>query len=612
MTTTTTTTRTLIVCDVQPDVINKIQPNSTRRKFVDLLNLTVAAARKAACNSTQIIYTQLRFPNGYDEIPLNHPRLGVLRKLGSDKVKWFTSKVLCVAGTSNTDSDEVDNKANEIVVTRTTFLPQATDAQLVDALAKGDQQQIVTVIGYGPTVQSICHLLGDMICVSGTVEIIKECIVDEIPERSRSFLQHGLLFRETVTTLVDYLESLDMLHEQIQVDRESAPSSCVTPPPSQKYVCDVGRGGHLSLFMPYLTKQYGYVEWPLQPWYQERKSLSANKQYYCPLGRRVVELCDEPQFSIATRFFLLGRQFLDEKDLLYGLVPELMPPTFHTLQEAQEYAEKQQDKISMWFLKKVNQNGGRAVDVLLKLPTEPLAQDDQLQAHVPRPLLWEGTYKCHIKTYYFLSTCCCFDPQEEEGKQSSIEWHLYLHDLYFLATANKPWMIDDNSDDCQITTMRTQRLYPDHPWRMQWNLTQLCETHLQTVVSRAIEQGKLQVPTSSQPAKKETSTTTTTTTTMQFEINSADWMLSDDGRIYLIECNGIPVLYDSQNPNQPLCTKGLRLYDRLHKENPQTAVVDDHDLLKDAVTMVMKGNPPKNSLWKRIATIPAIEASVEE
>lgn len=82
-------------------------------------------------------------------------------------------------------------------------------------------------------------------------------------------------------------------------------------------------------------------------------------------------------------------------------------------------------------------------------------------------------------------------------------------------------------------------------------------------------------------------------------------MLDQDGRMYLIECNGIPVLYDGEQ-SQTLCTRGLKLYDQLYKENPNTAVVNDHDLLKEAVTLAMTGSPPSNSLWKDIATIPAV------
>ncbi|CAB9525237.1 expressed unknown protein [Seminavis robusta] len=570
--------KTLIVCDVQPEVVKKLpQP----RLFCDVVNLAVAAARQHG--QTRILYTQLKF-DSYDTIPPTHPRLGVLRKLPAT-VKWFTSSDLCIAGTDNNKHQE------ELILPRTTFLPQA-DTPWTDAfndVSTKDHQ--VTVVGYGPTVQTVCHLLGDILALPN-VDIIRECVADETPARCQAFLNHGLLFRETVITMTDYLESLDLLHERIETSMDLPPSA---PPPNQ-YVCDVGRGGHLSLFMPYITNKYGYCQWPTQPWYQEG-GLSLIKQYYCPLGRWVIPLCDEPQFGSGPRFFLMGRQFLDEKDLLFDLVPELMPPTFHRLEEAKEYLAAQGKEL-LWFLKKVNQNGGRAVDVLKTLPTQPLAKDDQLQAHIPRPLLWEGGLKCHVKTYYYLSAC-------QLPNSNDVEWQLYLHDLFYLAVASKPWSTEDLSDECQITTMRLQRLPADHPWRIQWKLSELCPKHLETIMTRAIQQSKLQVPV----VNEENSVSETRTfRTLQFEINSADWMLDEDGRIYLIECNGIPVLYDG-GQSQPLCTRGLQLYDSLYKKDPQTAVVNDHDLLEDSVDLAMTGKVPATSLWKLVAAIPAVKTT---
>jgi hypothetical protein len=91
---------------------------------------------------------------------------------------------------------------------------------------------------------------------------------------------------------------------------------------------------------------------------------------------------------------------------------------------------------------------------------------------------------------------------------------------------------------------------------------------------------------------------------LQFEIHSADWILDEDGRMYLIECNGIPVLYDP-GQKQPLVTRGLQLYDRLYREDPEGAVVNDHPLMKDAVHLAIKGTVPRGSLWKHIMTVPA-------
>jgi len=376
----------------------------------------------------------------------------------------------------------------------------------------------------------------------------------------------------------------------------------------QKYVCDCGRGGHLSLYIYYLVRDYGYNEWPRQPWFQD---ITKGKKYYCPLGRRVVDLCDEPQFSSCIRFFLSGREWLDEKDLLYSLVPELMPPTFHTLQDAQDYRDNFGiNSNHIWFLKKVNQNGGRAVNVLNKLPTEPLTPDEQIQLHIPRPLLFHKSqdingneipnerYKCHVKTYQWIG--CVYN------SDGTLSWQLYMHDLYYLATAYLPWDPENLSDDVQITTMRTHRLYSDHPWRVEWDLTKKCQKNMEMILQVAVDKGKLKCPTSQicSTSSNTGNKTVPSKGASQFEINSADWMLDEEGIMYLIECNGIPVLYDPEI-SQPLLTRGLKLYDGLYKNDPEGAVVNDHDLLKESIGLALEGKLPKSSLWTHIVTIPS-------
>lgn len=181
---------------------------------------------------------------------------------------------------------------------------------------------------------------------------------------------------------------------------------------------------------------------------------------------------------------------------------------------------------------------------------------------------------------------------------NKISWQLYMHDLYFLATADKPFDPTDLSDEVQISTMRRHRLYADHPWRVQWDLTKKCESKMEVILRRAVEQGKMQC----QPPSLEQQHAFGRAA-LQFEIMSADWMLDEDGNMYLIECNGTPVLYDPVI-SQPLTTRGLKLYDGLYKENPTGAVVNDTDLLKEAIGLALKGKLPKTSLWKHIATIP--------
>lgn len=571
--------KTLIVCDVQPDVVNKLPQPSL---FVDLVATAVQAARTTQ-EDVNIVYTMLKLEPGYAQVQESHPRLGILRRIGAKNtgLKWFTSSELSVAAKPD---------STETVVTRSTFLPHASDTKLLEVLKNclGDSSEGThqfTVVGYGPTVQAICNLLGDILSVP-KVQVLRECVGDENKDRAL-LLQTGgsLLLGEDVVSLVDYLEATDLLHEQIDLDKATVNGKAKT-----KYVSNCDRGGHLSLFMPYLLRDHGYTEWPIQPWYQEQTNSLTNKQYNCPLGRRMVDLCDEPKFSSCVRFFLAGRQHLDEKDLLHAIVPEFMPPTFPSMEAANAYAAEQPKNTDLlWFIKAVNQNGGRAVRVTRDLATEPpLGPDEQLQVHIPRPLLYEER-KCHVKTYQFLS--CTTNGDE-------IAWQVYMHDLFYLSTASRPWSTDDLSDEAQITTMRTHRLYPDNPWRVQWNLTAVVRAKMQTLMERAVEQKKLVVP---EPIEGQDSVSTKSA--LQFEINSADWMLDEDGRVYLIECNGIPVLYDAGMP-QALVTKGLNLYDGLYQQNPDAAVVNDHDLIQEAVGLALTGKVPKTSLWTHLTSIP--------
>ncbi|VEU35765.1 unnamed protein product [Pseudo-nitzschia multistriata] len=399
---------------------------------------------------------------------------------------------------------------------------------------------------------------------------------------------------------------MDLLQQRIT----DFPTSIENKPGSsaQRYVCDCGRGGHLPLYMTYLVRDHGYMKWPQQPWFQD--ITNHGKQYFCPLGRRIVELCDEPQFCSSTRFFLKNRKWLDEKDLVLKLVPELMPPTFDKLQDAKNYCDhirisSGDSENLVWFLKKINQNGGRAVHVSLGLPTKALEPDEQLQVHIQRPLLCQyskiingqevfGCHKCHVKTYQWIGCT-------KDEATNKISWQLYIHDLYYLAIADEPFDPSNVSDEVQITTMRRRRLYADHPWRVQWDLTMKCQTNMETILRRAIEQGKLQCH---PPSSEIEGQRTAENAALQFEVMSADWMLDEDGNMFFIECNGTPVLYDP-SISQPLTTRGLNLYDGLCREDPEGAVVNDSDLLREAIGLALNGKLPKTTLWKHIATIPS-------
>ena len=83
---------TLVVCDVQPDVVKKIQHS---QQFVELVDIAIRASRNPRIAATvKIVHTLIHFPDSrYDCIPLSHPKMGILHKLQNknSRVNWFTS-----------------------------------------------------------------------------------------------------------------------------------------------------------------------------------------------------------------------------------------------------------------------------------------------------------------------------------------------------------------------------------------------------------------------------------------------------------------------------------------------------------------------------------------
>jgi hypothetical protein len=106
------------------------------------------------------------------------------------------------------------------------------------------------------------------------------------------------------------------------------------------------------------------------------------------------------------------------------------------------------------------------------------------------------------------------------------------------------------------------------------------------IVGRAIKEGKLR----SRPGQK------------QFETFSADFMLDTSGRLWIIEFNFSPVLYDPMllHKEQNLVTAGLKAYDKQYKIHGDKAEINDHNMVRDAVSMAFypkSGLPPK-MLWE--------------
>jgi hypothetical protein len=66
----------------------------------------------------------------------------------------------------------------------------------------------------------------------------------------------------------------------------------------------------------------GWQTYPTQVWYEDFIS-----QYHCPIAKKVVDFCDEPDFS-KVAMYLSGREYLDEKDKVIEFAGRFMPKTF--------------------------------------------------------------------------------------------------------------------------------------------------------------------------------------------------------------------------------------------------------------------------------------------
>ena len=196
----------LIVCDVQPDVVQKLQPPSQQRRFVDMIHTAVAAARK---QHVPILYTQLLLRTGYPDIPLSHPKLGILRKLvaKNSNINWFTSSELTILP-----------RAGERVLPRETYLPQTNDTVLLDTLREygvgsDDNSTSLTLVGFLPTVNTFAnHVLGDVLAVRN-LHIVRDCVADDVSEeRCQAMLTNGLLLHNTADVLISLVDFLSLIH----------------------------------------------------------------------------------------------------------------------------------------------------------------------------------------------------------------------------------------------------------------------------------------------------------------------------------------------------------------------------------------------------------------
>ena len=322
--------------------------------------------------------------------------------------------------------------------------------------------------------------------------------------------------------------------------------------------------------------------------------------------KRVVDSKNNKLFAFSViSMFLKGRDCLDDKGKLVKLARDYLPETYVikgsdiSTNNSQDSIDKLQSSASgPWFVKETNKNGGRAVMVCqtaedaMALTSNP-KEAYVIQRHVSNPSLFKdnGGTKWHLKVYNLLAC-------DANGNH----WTLHCHNEPFLCVASKPWSANDLSPEAQITIRRTKRVRTcnDNCTNMNELLSnsipldskdifQRCTTILSTVVQQAIENNELQ-------GRNDKA---------QFEIFSADFMFDTDMNAYLIEFNFSPVLFDPLS-NQDLTTKGLQAYMKEYELFGEDAEINDHDMIKDAVSMIFYSNEAfgKNHVggWEYVAT----------
>jgi len=285
------------------------------------------------------------------------------------------------------------------------------------------------------------------------------------------------------------------------------------------YCSDCHVGGHGQRYCRYLLKRPNWRIYPSEKWFEDRHGQVS----HCPLGKKAVDFTDETYFS-RIAMHIKGRIWLEDKRKLYEFVPDLMPYTY-VIQNRRWVGEVPPAPPAdappwPWFIKETDRNWGTSV-VCCSSPVECLekAKDDAtyvVQKHIPNPLLYYNGEKCHIKFYTLLV-----------GLDDGVTWRLYTYKDGYLSISPKPWSPEDLSKECQVTIIRTKRI---NDWPYWEKVYPKCQAGVATVVKRAAEQGKLEGRNK-----------------IQFEIISADYIVTADEDVYLLEFNTGPVLKDPED-----------------------------------------------------------------
>lgn len=328
------------------------------------------------------------------------------------------------------------------------------------------------------------------------------------------------------------------------------------------YCSDCKVGGHGQRFCLYLLKRPNWRVYPSEKWFEDRQGQVS----HCPLGRRGVDFTDETYFS-RIAMHIKGRIWLEDKRKLYEFVPDLMPPTYVIVDRQwvgdPPPPEPPDVEPMPWFVKETDRNWGTSVQCC-QYPEDcmDLAKPQGtyvVQRHIPKPILYNNGEKCHIKFYNLLV-----------GLADGVTWRLYTYKDGYLSISPKPWSNTDLSKETQVTIIRTKRI---NDWPHWEPVYPKCKDGVRQVIKRAAEQGKLEGRNK-----------------IQFEIISADYIVTENLDVYLLEFNTGPVLKDPED--SPEVHDAGMINGALHIVEPW----DGGDEDQWDFALECKGLPPKQDI----------------